>query len=143
MKPNPELRKKTDPAIEKLERGSNAHFRSINRTPTEELNLPMKQEDTKLKRYQSRNKNVRLNRDSLLGSMMGQPPMRDSRWASKSRSDIDSQQRSPSSLSNRVNNKAKEEDHSELIRKERSGGREEQAQTEPKGLRGQPWGGDL
>lgn len=115
MKPRPKSRKKTEAGIDKREKGFNVYFQGANKTFADELNFQKKQEENKLKRYQSRNKNVKEQRDSILNNKIGQIPLKPNKWASKGRTN-DNMQRSPPSISNRLNNKIKEGD----VSKERS-----------------------
>lgn len=134
MKPQPKPRKKPDPVAEKREKGFNVYFQGANKTFADELNFQKKQEETKLKRYQSRNKTAKEQRDSVLSNQMVQIPVKANKWASKGRPEVNPH-RSPPSISNRLNNKIKEgeisKDISEIIRKARPGRSAKEAEAEP------------
>ena len=109
MKPQPKPRKKTDPVAEKREKGFNVYFQGANKTFADELNFQKKQEETKLKRYQSRNKNVKNQRDSVLSNKISNLPVKANKWASKGRIS-ETAHRSPPIINNRLNNRIKEGD---------------------------------
>lgn len=115
MKPNPKTKKKSDVGIEKREKGFNVYFQGANKTFADELNFQKKQEENKLKRYQSRSKNLKEPRDSVLSSQVAQLPVKPNKWVSKGRP-TENTTRSPPTINNRLNNRIKEGD----ISKEKS-----------------------
>ena len=109
MKPQPKTRKKTEPNTDNREKGFNVYFQGANKTFADELNFQKKQEENKLKRYQSRNKNLKGQRDSVLSNQITQLPVKTNKWASKGRTS-DNLNRSPPAINSRLNNRIKEGD---------------------------------
>lgn len=109
MKPQPKPKKKSDPMADKREKGFNVYFQGANKTFADELNFQKKQEENKLKRYQSRSKNIKEDRESIVSNQMVHIPAKVNKWASKGRN-TDNPNRSPPTISNRLNNRIKEGD---------------------------------
>lgn len=116
MKPVPKPKKKPDAVADKRERGFNVYFGGANKILADELNFQKKQEENKLKRYQSRNKTEKVYRDSIASNHMSQLPVKVNKWASKNRT-TDNPLRSPPTISSRLNNRVKEGDVSKEARK--------------------------
>lgn len=145
MKPTQKPKKKPDPMAEKREKGFNVYFQGANKNFADELNHIKKQDEVKLKRYQSRNKTEK-HRDSIASNHASQLPAKSNKWTSKNRT-IDNPVRSPPTVSSRLNNRVKEgevsKDISKIIRAAGAGRGAQPAEAEPEGVQGEPGRSDL
>lgn len=142
MKPQqkPKL-KKTDTVGDKREKGFNVYFGGANKNFADDLNLQKKQEDNKLKRYQSRNKTDKAQRNSVSGNQLQNAAPKVNKWAIKNRN-TENPLRSPPIINSRLNNRVKDEDlikdFSELSRAVGYGQQPFGIQAESEGVQREP-----